>query len=327
MISCGMFRSDYGNVSAKQGNPPPQETSASATMASPSDSENRDAFRLLLASWAFVPIWSTGFIGARMGTPYAEPLSFLTLRFAVAAAGLVLFVLLTRSAWPKDWRMVAHICVFGLLAHGGYLGGVFIAIDRGVTAGVSALIVGLQPLLTGMIAPRMLGEEVSWRQWAGLLVGLAGVALVVWQKIDFTAGDGLGFGLCVLALVSITIGTLYQKRFCSDMPLRSGSAIQFMTAGAACGIGALFLEDFRIEWTGEFVFAFAWLVIVLSWGAVGLLLFLIRNGAATKITSLFYLVPPMAALLGFLLFGETLGPLSILGFALAAGGVALVTRN
>lgn len=296
-------------------------------MTSPPDSENRDAFKLLLASWAFVPIWSTGFIGARMGTPYAEPLSFLSLRFAVAAAGLVLLVVLTRSAWPKDWRAAGHICVFGLLAHGAYLGGVFVAIDRGVTAGVAALIVGLQPLLTGLIAPRMLGENVSWKQWAGLLVGLLGVALVVWQKMDFSRGDGFGFALCVLALVSITIGTLYQKRFCSDMPLRSGSAIQFIAAGAATGLLALVFEDFRIEWTGEFVFAFLWLVVVLSWGAVGLLLYIIRNGAATKVTSLFYLVPPGAAVLGYLLFGETLGLLSILGFALAAGGVALVTRN
>tara|TARA_R110000787_G_scaffold16622_78_gene52268 strand:- start:37230 stop:38120 length:891 start_codon:yes stop_codon:yes gene_type:complete len=286
-----------------------------------------NALRVTLASWAFVPIWSTGFIGARMGTPYAEPLSFLTLRFAVAAAGLALLVVMTRSAWPRDWRQTGHICVFGLLAHGGYLGAVFVAIHMGVTAGVSALIVGLQPLLTGLIAPRLLGETVTWRQWAGLLLGLAGVAMVVWQKMDFSQGDGLGFGLCVGGLIAITVGTLYQKRFCSDMPLRSGSAIQFMAAGTATLVGALLLEDFRIEWTGEFVFAFVWLVVVLSWGAVGLLLFLIHNGAATKVTSLFYLVPPVAALFGWLLFDESLSPLAIMGFAIAAGGVALVTRK
>ncbi len=275
----------------------------------------------------FVVLWSTGFIGARLGLPHAGPLTFLALRYGLAAGLLVLVALATRAPWPRRPAEAGHYAAAGLLVHAVYLGGVFVGISLGVEAGVSALIVGLQPLLTAALAGTLLGERVAPRQWAGLGLGLLGVAMVLARKLGQGPGDALGGLACVAALLGITAGTFYQKRFCAGMDLRSGGAVQFAAAALATALPALLFEGTHVDWTGEFVFALLWLVLVLSLGAVSLLYVLIRRGAASRVASLFFLVPPRTALIAWPLFGETLGPAALVGMALTAAGVALVSRG
>jgi drug/metabolite transporter (DMT)-like permease len=274
----------------------------------------------------FVILWSTGFIGARLGLPYAEPLTFLALRYGLAAGLLVLVAIATRAPWPRRLVEVGHYAVAGLLVHGVYLGGVFVGIGLGVEAGVSALIVGLQPLLTAALAGVLLGERVTARQWTGLGLGLVGVALVLGGKLEQGAGSAIGSLACVAALFGITAGTLYQKRFCAGMDLRTGNVIQFVAAGIATAPLAFLFENTQIDWSGEFLFALVWLVLVLSLGAVSLLYVLIRRGAASQVASLFFLVPPCTALIAWPLFGETLGLVALVGMALTAVGVALASK-
>jgi drug/metabolite transporter (DMT)-like permease len=275
----------------------------------------------------FVFLWATGFIGAKYGLPYAEPATFLVYRFIFVVALMLPLAILLRAPWPPDRSQVVHIAIAGVLLHGGYLGGVFTAIHSGMSAGLSALIVGLQPILTALAAAPLLGERVSARQWLGLALGFGGVALVVAQRLTVGGPSGFSLAMAVLGLVSITIGTLYQKRYCGAFDLRSGSVIQFVAAGLALAPFAFLFEHEPVRWTGEFVFALGWLVLVLSIGAISLLTLLIRRGAATKVASLFYLVPPVAASIAFFLFGETLAPLALAGFVLAVVGVAVVVRN
>lgn len=276
----------------------------------------------------FVLLWSTGFIGAKFGLPYAEPLTFLSLRFALVIVLLSGAAFITRAQWPRDPRLIAHIAVSGLLVHGLYLAGVFIAINRGLPAGFTALIVGLQPVLTAAIAGPLLGEAVCRRQWFGLALGLVGVALVLSAKLTLSAGlDWIAVGFCGLALMGITIGTLWQKRYCTGMDLRTGSTIQYAAPLLVLAPLAAMTETMEIEWTGEFVFALAWLVLVLSAGAISLLMTLIRLGEAARVASFFYLVPPVTALMAWVLFDETLSPVALVGMVVVAIGVALVVRR
>jgi drug/metabolite transporter (DMT)-like permease len=194
-------------------------------------------------------------------------------------------------------------------------------------AGTVALIVGLQPVLTAFVAGPLLGERLRPRQWIGLGLGLIGVAAVVWEKLALNDGDGWSLALAGLALIGITAGTLYQKRYCTDMDLRTGTAIQYATTGTLFALLAPLLETMRVDWTWEFAFALGWLCLVLSVGAIFLLFMLIKRGAASRVASLFYLTPPVTALMGWALFGEVLGPLALLGMAVTAGGVALVLRR
>lgn len=272
----------------------------------------------------FVFLWSTGFIGAKFGLPYVEPLTFLALRFAIVLGLLLALIAATGAPWPRDPRQIAHIAVAGMLVHATYLGGVFASISQGVDAGVSALIVGVQPVLTALLAGPLLGERVTARQWAGLALGTAGVGLVVWRKLGLGEGTPLGMACSVVGLIGITAGTLYQKRFCASMDLRTGSLIQFAASLALLAPLALLLETNGIRWSGEFVFAMFWMTVVMSLGAITLLMLLIRRGEASRVASLFFLVPPTTALLAWPLFGETLSPVGLLGMALAAAGVALV---
>lgn len=272
----------------------------------------------------FVLLWSTGFIGAKLGLPYAEPMTFLVLRFAIVTVLLALFAALSGAPWPQDLRQAGHIAIAGLLLHGVYLGGVFASIFHGVPAGISALIVGIQPLLVAAAAGPVLGERVTARQWFGLVLGLSGVVLVVWTKLDLGVGTVWGYALSVIALFGITIGTLYQKRFCPHIDLRSGTAIQFAATTVALVPFALLYETRQVQWTGEFLFALGWLCIVLSLGAITLLFVLIRRGAASTVSSLFFLVPPCTALVAFFLFGETLSVAALAGMAITMVGVALV---
>jgi len=270
----------------------------------------------------FVVLWSTGFIAAKYGLPYAPPLRFLFVRFLCVAVLMTVVAVATRARWPASGAQVLHVAVAAWLVHACYLGGVFVAISHGMPAGTSAMLVGLQPLLTVIIAWLWLDERVVPRQWLGLLLGLAGVYFVVRHKVDFS-GDLAGLAPITIALVAISVGTLYQKRFGAGVDLRSGAVIQFWACALVYAPLVLLSDERAIEWTGAFVFALAWSVLVLSVGAISLLYWLLRHGAAADVARLFYLVPPVTAAMAFALFGERLDALAIAGMALIAGGVAM----
>jgi len=275
----------------------------------------------------FVVLWASGFIGGKLGLLYAEPATFLLLRFALVVALMLPLALLWRAPWPATRRQVAHIGVAGVLIQACYLGGVFAAIHHGISAGLIALIVGLQPVLTAFVAAPLLGERVSPRQWAGLLLGLAGIALVVMQNTNLSGVTPVSAGFALRALAGITMGTMYQKRFCGSFDLRAGSVIQFVAAGIALAPFALLFETREVKWSPALLFALGWLVLVLSIGAISLLALLIRRDAVTKVVSLMYLTPPVTAVMAWLVFGETLSIQALLGLGLAAAGVAMVVRN
>jgi drug/metabolite transporter (DMT)-like permease len=279
----------------------------------------------------FVLLWSTGFIGAKYGLPYAEPLSFLVARYVLVIGVMALLALAMRAPWPASPREAIHIGVTGLLVQALYLGGVFMSIHRGLPAGVSALVVGMQPLLTAALAGMLLGERVSARQWAGLALGFGGVALVVGSKasMDGVDGDTLIHMLtpALAALLGITAGTLYQKRYCPRFDLRTGSVLQFLPSLAITALIATQTETMVIEWNGDFVFALLWLVLVLSVGAISLLNLLIRSGSAVNVASLFYLTPPTTALIAWAMFGEQLSSVAIAGMAIAVSGVWLARKG
>lgn len=277
----------------------------------------------------FVFLWSTGFIVAKFGLPYAPPLTFISLRCALVLAVLLPWVLLVRAPWPKGSML--HLAVAGLLLQAGYIGGVWCAIKLGMPAGVSALIVGMQPILTAAAAP-LIGEHVRRIQWAGLMLGLAGVALVVYSKMNLTGLSALPIGLTLFALASITTGTMYQRRFCPQFDLRTGTAVQFAAALALILPLALVFEGLEpslatVKWTPEFIGALLWSGVVLSIGATFLLFKLIRRSEATSVTSLMYLTPPTTAVMAWIVFGESLSLAGVAGMLVAVAGVALVVKK
>jgi drug/metabolite transporter (DMT)-like permease len=274
----------------------------------------------------FVILWSTGFVGARFGLPYIEPLTFLAVRMGFVVLILGGIALIWRVRWP-DRTEIGHSLVAGALVHGLYLGGVFTAISHGVPAGISALIPGLQPIVTSTIANRFMGETVTRLQWFGLGLGLAGVALVLHDRAIIAAAPPLGWIASVVSLIGIALGTLYQKRFCGRIDWRAGNLVQYIGAGALFALGAFACETRVIHWSGELIFAMAWLVIVLSLAAIGLMYWLIRRSAATGFASLFYLVPAVTALMAYFLFDERLDALSITGMVICAIGVIIVNRG
>jgi drug/metabolite transporter (DMT)-like permease len=274
----------------------------------------------------FVLLWSTGFIGARYGLPYIEPLTFLAVRMVFAVVIMAGIALAGGARWP-DANEVGHSLVAGSLVHGLCLGGVFTAISQGVPAGISALVLGLQPIMTSTLANRFTGENVTRLQWVGLALGLVGVLLVLHDRNIMLAGSVLGWVASFSSLIGITLGTLYQKRYCGDIDWRTGNLIQYAGAGVLFTLGAFAFETREIHWTGELIFAMAWLVLVLSVAAVGLMYWLIRRSPATGFASLFYLVPVVTAFFAFILFDERLDPISLLGMVICAGGVALVNRS
>jgi len=289
-------------------------------------SQDQKEMLVALTPLLFVLLWSTGFLGAKFGLPHAEPLTFLLIRFALVCAILLPVAMLTGARWPQTRGAVLHIAIAGLLIHATYLGGVFISIHRGLPAGTAALITGLQPLLTGLIAAPYLGERISRRQWLGLLLGFGGVFMVVADKASLAEAN-LGNVLpAFVAVLGITIGTLYQKRHGGSMDVRTGSIIQFAASGLVMALLAPLFETMQVAWTGEFLFALGWLTLVLSLGAISLLILMIRHGAASRVASFFYLVPATTALFAYLLFGETLGPISLAGMVVTALGVALANR-
>ena len=277
----------------------------------------------------FVLLWSTGFIVAKFGLPYAPPLTFLLLRCAAVLLVLVPIVLACKAPWPKG--AVGHIAVAGLLLQAGYLGGVWCAIKLGMPAGVTALIVGMQPILTAAAAP-LIGESVRPRQWLGLVFGLGGVALVVYAKVTVVGLSPLAIGYCVLALLSITAGTMYQKRFCPRFDLRTGTVIQFGATVALLLPLAMVFEQLdpalsTVSWTPRVIGALLWSVFALSIGAIFLLFKLLQRRDATEVTSLLYLTPPTTAIMAWLMFGEAFSLLGAAGMVVAVIGVVCVVKK
>ena len=275
----------------------------------------------------FVLLWSSGFIGAKYGLPYCEPLTYLALRFACVVVLMLPVCWLLRAAWPANPREFGHVMVAGVLIQAGYLGGVFVAINLGMPAGVAALIVGLQPILTAFLSEHMVDERATRRQWTGLVFGFLGLLLVVWEKMSAGTVTWASAASCVLALFCITCGTLYQKRHCAHVDMRTNSAVQFMAALAVTAPIALLTESREVNWTLEFVLALGWMVFGLSLGAVFLLFWLIRRGAATAVASLIYLCPPVTAALAWLVFGEAYSAWAAVGMAVSAAGVWLAVRS
>ncbi len=280
-----------------------------------------------LAPPLFVLIWATGFIVARIVAPHAEPLTFLLVRYLLALLVLGGIVLVVRAPWPRDGREWGQAMVAGVLLHGFYLGGVFWSVKHGLPAGISALIAGLQPLVTAALARPLLGEKVSARRWTGILTGLAGASLVVAPKFGDGGVPPLALGVCFLGMLSITLGTIWQKRTGNTLDLRMNAFAQYVGAALVTLPLVLLLEEGHIALTLPLLGAMAWAVLGLSVGAIGLLLYLIRQGAVVGVATLLYLVPPVAALMAFVLFGETLNGVQMIGMILAALGVAVASRN
>ena len=273
----------------------------------------------------FVVLWSTGFVATKYVLNSAEPLTYLTIRMVVVVGLMAVIAAIARPKWP-DRIGVAHSIVAGILVHGFYLGGTAIAIAHSIPAGLSALIPGLQPILTSTLANRWLGERVTPLQWGGLLLGLGGVVLILHGR-PMSGDAGWGWLASGVSLVSITLGTLYQRRYCNRIDWRAGNLVQYIAATVFFATGAWLFENNHVHWTREFVLAVAWLAVVLSIGSIGLLYWLIRHSAATSVASLFYLVPAVTALMAFVLFGERLDTVAIAGMVACAAAVFLVNRR
>ncbi len=278
----------------------------------------------------FVLIWSTGFVVARFGMPHAGPMDFLALRFFFSALIFIAWVAWSGARWPQGRLQWAHLAVTGLLMHAGYLGGVWAAVKAGLGAGMASLIVGLQPVLTALWLSAMVGGSGAPRvrpvQWLGLALGLAGLVLVVWHKLHLGMAQPGNVALAVVALASITAGTLYQKRWVAPCDVRSANAVQLLAA-LVLTVPLALVETYPLDWHAEMLGALAWSVLVLTLGGSSLLYVLIQRGAATAVTSLMYLVPPCTALLAWWLFDEQFTPLSLLGLVATVIGVALVVRE
>ncbi len=273
----------------------------------------------------FVVLWSTGFIGARLGLPYSEPFTFLFIRFALVIMILVPVCFVFEKQWPSANYFLRSMVV-GVLLHVAYLGGVFFAIDRGMSAGVSALIVSLQPIITLLLARIFLGDKTARRTVVLFLIGLLGVALVILPRLgggEITLPASTLFASAV-ALAGISIGTIYQKQIAVGISLLTGLAAQYVGATLVLGILAWFTETMHVTWTGEFIFALSWLIFVLSLGAVGLLMFLISQQSVARVSALFFLVPGFTLIVANILFGETMSYVQIIGLIIASGAVAAV---
>ena len=284
---------------------------------------------IALAPALFVAMWATGFVVARLSAPHVEPLGFLAMRFPLAGLIFALIAVVARAPWPGP-KAALHAGVAGAFLHGGYLGPVYWAVAHGMPAGVSALIVGIQPLLTAFFASAVLKEDIGPRHWLGLGVGIAGIALVLAPKLDLATVGGitpLTTMVNVLGAVSIAYGTVYQKRHATSVHLASGGAWQFAGASVVVIVGALSMETFRFDGSFDAWFALGWSVIVLSLGAITLLLLLIRHGEVSRVSGLIFLVPGVSALMAYGLFGETLTAVQIAGMGVCAGAVLIVTRT
>ncbi|MEQ8448064.1 MAG: DMT family transporter [Nitratireductor sp.] len=282
-----------------------------------------------LAPALFVVLWATGFIGARYAMPWSEPFGFLAVRSAITFLLLAAMLPLLKTARLRAGAQAWHSMVAGMLMHGIYLGGVFWAIRNGLPAGLTALIVGLQPLITAIMAGVFLGERIMPRHWLGLAIGFAGVAIVLGPKLGAIGGGVTPVNLAAafVAVIGMAAGTVWQKRFVTNLDLATGAFYQYLGATLLTALVAVAFETGTFVVTGELIFAFAWLVLVLSIGAIFLLMYLLREGEVSKVASLFYLVPAVTALMAWALFGEELSLIQIAGMAVAAAGVGLATAQ
>lgn len=285
-----------------------------------------DGALIAAAPALFVLCWASGFPVVKFGLGYIEPFTLLALRSALNVVLVLAIVPFVRIRWPGSWRAVGHIAVSGFLLQFAYLGAMFMALGGGVSQGVAALVAGMQPLLTAAVVGKLLGERVAPRQWAGFVLGFGGLALVMSERIALAEATTLGFVAAGLTPLLITAGSLYQKRFSADMDLRSGMLIQHLTAGFASAIVAFSIETREVDWGIEIGFVLVWLALILSVAATNLYYMMLRRGEAARVSSLFYLTPPTAAVLGYLTHGEAFGWFGIAGFAIAAIGVALASR-
>ena len=284
-----------------------------------------DNFAARAAPAIFVLLWSTGFVATKYVVHNADPLTYLAIRMALVVGIMAVVAAVARPKWP-DRVGVAHSVVAGILVHGFYLGGTAIAIAHSIPAGLSALIPGLQPILTSTLANRWLGERVTPLQWTGLLLGVAGVLLILHDR-PMSGEAGWGWLASGVSLVSITLGTLYQRRYCGKIDWRAGNLVQYVGVTIFFTVAAWLFENNVVHWTSEFVLALGWLVVVLSIGSIGVLYWLIRRSAATTVASLFYLVPAVTAVMAYILFGEWLDRIAIVGMIACAAAVFLVNRR
>ena len=288
--------------------------------------DDREALWLALPV-VFVLIWSTGFVVARFGMPHASPMGFLAWRYLFSLLAFAVWIKLSRAVWPLGRVQWTHLAVTGMLMHAGYLGGVWAAVKLGIGAGTVALIIGLQPVLTALwLSGRMGVQSVTSRQWIGLVLGFGGLVLVIWHKLGAGEVTQMNLALALFALLCITSGTLYQKRYVAPCDVRTANAVQLLAALAVTAPLAL-IEAGRMELHSELIGAMAWSVLVLTLGGSSLLYLLIQRGATTRVASLMYLVPPCTALLAWQLFDEPLTGLVLVGLAVTAVGVALVVRD
>lgn len=295
------------------------------TLALPSTAAPVSHDRLL--ALGFVTLYGAGFVGARLGLPHAEPFAFLAMRFALAAGILAAIALAIGQPWPQGRRQILPTIGAGLLTVGVFSAGVFYSIAGGLPPALSALIIALHPILIAVLAPALLGERVAGRQWAGLLLGLLGVFLVLRHGLAIQPGLGRPVLYSFIGLLGLSAGNLYQKARCAEMPLFTGGALQCASCAAACTLGAAACETGTVRWTGEFIVALGWMAILVSVGAVSLLYQLIRHGHVSRVAGLFYLVPVSAALSAYALFGQEIAATQWLGIAIAGCGVALATRK
>ena len=288
---------------------------------------SRTKFLERFAPALFVFLWSTGFIGSKYGLAYAEPYTLLFMRVVLTLVVLGFLLKYFRPVMPTNWAQRGHLMLSGLLLHGLYLGGVFSAIEGGMSAGLTALLVGLQPVLTTLLAPWWLRERVSAGHWLGVLLGAVGIYIVLGAGGAFEHGGTHALIAAAIALLGITTGTLYQKRYCANHDFLTIAFFQYLPTVLLFALGSLFFETRSVSWTAQFILALLWLTFALSIGAILLLSYLIKHGEASKVTSLFYLVPPVTAIEAYLLFQEPLSGVKIAGMGLVACSVYLVMQR
>jgi drug/metabolite transporter (DMT)-like permease len=286
--------------------------------------KKNDSLQIATYSGLFILLYSGGFVGVKLGFPYAHPLIFLILRFVVSAVLLCVLSFITKAKWPSSWKQTMHIAVAGLFLMGLVSIGTWTSIDMGVPPAVSALILALQPLAVALISTVFQKKHISPLQWIGMLFGLIGVLLVVWDKASFDMHYLTGILFSFLGLIGLTVGNLYQKQFCANMNIFTGGVIQCVSSGIICFILALLFEPFRVIWSEQFIFALFFMSVVVSIGALSFLYILLRKGETHKVASLFYLIPAVTAVMSYFAFGTVLTPVELLGMFIAMIGVGLV---
>ena len=274
----------------------------------------------------FIAMWSSGYVVGKLAVPYAAPFTLLSLRFGLGALVLLLVALAARAPWPANRRQFGHLVMVGLLIQALQFAGLYTALKLGVSAGESALIVGTMPVFTALGAAVVFGEWLGAKQWLGMAGGVMGVVLVVWHKLGIGSAGVGAYAAAVVALAGVTLGTLYQKKFCAGMDLRTGGFVQLAVATLVALPVSLLVEGLDVRWTPAMLFASGWLAVVNSIGATSLLFLMMRKGEASKVASLFYLIPGVTALMAFAVLGETLTALALAGFLATAGAVYLCTR-